>query len=223
MMNAFKQAEKRYKLKKSDLHGTDFSGVIDFADLNKPASARVRRVPINDENQLSEVVEAFAVEGFEGFYFLQNALDVPMQCIMAGQSLCQWCEPAWSSNSNLHGHHHTEKLSAWLKNDHNLLQKLRWVTLGYHYDWSARAYREGWQSPFPPSLAAFSKSLAALVGFHEFTPEAAIVNIYHDDSMMGGHRDELEIFQEPPVISVSLGNACIFLLGGLDKRKCNKR
>ena len=160
-MNAFKQAEKRYKLKKSDPNETDWSDVVDFEHLDKPASSSVRRVKLDADSSdvLSRDVEAFAVEGFDGFFFLRGALDLSAQCALAGRCLGEWIEPAFTCNSNLHPHHPSENLSRWLQNDHGLLQKLRWVTLGYHYDWSLRTYRAGWRSRFPPELAALSEAL----------------------------------------------------------------
>jgi 2OG-Fe(II) oxygenase superfamily len=60
-----------------------------------------------------------------------------------------------------------------------ILSKVRWVTLGYQYDWTARRYFEDAFVPFPEELAALFSQLTELVG-HGFSlrPEAAIVNFY---------------------------------------------
>jgi len=50
-----------------------------------------------------------------------------------------------------------------------------------------------------------------------FTPSASIVNYYNPKSLMGGHRDDLEMALDKPVVSWSLGRPAIFLLGGLRK------
>lgn len=46
------------------------------------------------------------------------------------------------------------------------LYDITWVTLGFHYDWTHRAYHTGasWVSPFPPRLGRVSAALAAVAG-----------------------------------------------------------
>ena len=47
----------------------------------------------------------------------------------------------------------------------NNLYKLRWVTLGYHYDWNTKEYyRDKW-SPFPTDLGEMSKFILKASGF----------------------------------------------------------
>lgn len=53
----------------------------------------------------------------------------------------------------------------------------------------------------------------------DFAPEASIVNYYNTKSLMGGHRDELEIALDKPVVSLSMGLPAIFLLGGKTKEE----
>jgi len=65
------------------------------------------------------------------------------------------------------------------------------------------------------ALETSGKSLEKL----HFTPEASIVNYYNTKSLMGGHRDELEIALDKPVISLSVGLSAVFLLGGKNKEE----
>jgi alkylated DNA repair protein alkB family protein 1 len=51
----------------------------------------------------------------------------------------------------------------------------------------------------------------------QFAPEACIVNYYNVKSLMGGHRDDLELALDKPVVSLSMGLSAIFLLGGKSK------
>lgn len=93
------------------------------------------------------------------------------------------------------------------------LQDISWSTLGWHYNWTERAYHEGDASPFPPELDDLSRRVAAACG-QSIVPEAAIVNLYAaGSSTMGGHRDDLERTFDAPVVSVSLGCTAVFLLG----------
>ena len=46
-----------------------------------------------------------------------------------------------------------------------VLKKLRWTTLGYHYDWSAKVYHEDRKSLFPSDLAGLSTFILSVAGF----------------------------------------------------------
>mmetsp|Transcript_21587 Transcript_21587/g.59912 ORF Transcript_21587/g.59912 Transcript_21587/m.59912 type:complete len:411 (+) Transcript_21587:66-1298(+) len=114
-------------------------------------------------------------------------------------------------------------------------QKLSWATTGYHYDWTQRSYDKTAHSPMPTLLHRVSTlfALTALRYYHhpgtkpenptngstsfQFTPSACIVNYYNPKSLMGGHRDDLELALDKPIVSLSLGRPAIFLLGGPTK------
>lgn len=95
--------------------------------------------------------------------------------------------------------------------------------MGYQYDWTARAYHEGAKSPVPVLLeelaSLFATTALSLSGNDStnFTASACIVNYYNTKSIMGGHRDDLELALDKPVISLSLGLPAVFLLGGKTK------
>ena len=84
----------------------------------------------------------------------------------------------------------------------NLVDKLRWSTLGYHHDWDTKVYSEEKVSTFPIELAELSKLILKQVkGFSElaYQPEAAIVNFYPMDSSIGGHTDHSEPNKAAPL------------------------
>ncbi|NP_001072394.1 DNA demethylase ALKBH1 [Xenopus tropicalis] len=62
-----------------------------------------------------------------------------------------------------------------------------------------------------------SRCVSAACGFHNFKPEAGILNYYHLDSSLGIHVDESELDHQSPLLSFSFGQSCIFLLGGLNR------
>jgi len=101
------------------------------------------------------------------------------------------------------------------------LRELRWSSLGFHYDWTARSYHEASKSLFPASFRAAAISLVApLVEkglVNPVQPEAGIVNYYPLGSQMGAHIDDAEPAIEQPIVSVSLGAAAIFLIGTHDR------
>lgn len=112
------------------------------------------------------------------------------------------------------------------------MDKLSWATSGYHYDWTARAYREDRKSEVPSIMKylgsyfsqlddkynkndpAMDKKDAKRIGFRA---QATIINYYTLKSIMGGHKDDLELDHTQPVISISIGLPAVFLLGGESK------
>jgi len=111
---------------------------------------------------------------------------------------------------------HNTKISEEKPDAKVLLSKLRWVTLGYHYNWTDRKYDPSNKGEFPPRLAHLCKVIARVVGY-ELNAEAAIVNFYALDTVLCGHLDDVEYDRIAPIVSVSFGSSAIFLLGGKTK------
>uniref|UniRef100_G1S4A9 Nucleic acid dioxygenase ALKBH1 n=1 Tax=Nomascus leucogenys TaxID=61853 RepID=G1S4A9_NOMLE len=99
----------------------------------------------------------------------------------------------------------------------SLLEKLRWVTVGYHYNWDSKKYSADHYTPFPSDLAFLSEQVAAACGFEDFRAEAGILNYYRLDSTLGIHVDRSELDHSKPLLSFSFGQSAIFLLGGLQR------
>jgi alkylated DNA repair protein (DNA oxidative demethylase) len=51
----------------------------------------------------------------------------------------------------------------------------------------------------------------------EKPPQACLINFYSDDARMGLHQDRDEQDLKAPVVSISLGNSCLFRIGGLSR------
>ncbi|GMH42637.1 hypothetical protein BSKO_10556 [Bryopsis sp. KO-2023] len=95
-----------------------------------------------------------------------------------------------------------------------LLRKLRWATLGPHFDWTEREYVTS--KPYrqlPEQLEAIGLRFADMVGI-PFKPDAALVNYYYKGSTIGGHKDDAEQDMSQPIVSLSLGCPAVFLMGG---------
>ncbi|KAJ8523155.1 hypothetical protein ON010_g17611 [Phytophthora cinnamomi] len=97
-----------------------------------------------------------------------------------------------------------------------LLSKLCWAALGYHYDWTARKYYRHSFSAVPKLLQQLGARCASACGM-TLSAEAVIVNFYKSKSAMGGHLDDVEYTMDHPVVSLSLGSCCVFLMGGHTK------
>ena len=91
---------------------------------------------------------------------------------------------------------------------------LGWVSdrAGYRYQPLHPATGRPWP-PMPASLLALWDAVAD----YPHPPEACLINFYDDGARMGLHRDEDEAERAAPVVSVSLGDSCLFRLGGLER------
>lgn len=88
-----------------------------------------------------------------------------------------------------------------------LRKRLRWVTLGGQYDWTAKEY----PSPPPPDFPSdLQKVLSAL--FPDINAQAAIVNFYSPGDVLGMHRDVSEEC-DSGLISISIGCDGLFAVG----------
>ncbi len=89
---------------------------------------------------------------------------------------------------------------------------LGWVTDkegGYRYQATHPVSGETWP-PIPDALTAVWRDLAD----YDAPPEACLINYYSDSAKMGLHQDRDEEEFEAPVLSVSLGDDCLFRIGG---------
>ena len=75
--------------------------------------------------------------------------------------------------------------------------------------------------PIPPRFASIAVSAAADAGF-TMQPDLCIMNFYSGPAKMGVHQDKDErpetIAAGIPIVSVSLGDAARFVIGGLSRR-----
>jgi alkylated DNA repair protein (DNA oxidative demethylase) len=102
------------------------------------------------------------------------------------------------------------------------------VCLGWH--WSPYAYSRTADDtdgapvkPLPASVDRLARAAVAEAygaGSREaidFEPDAAIVNRYPDGAKLGLHQDGEEP-SDAPVVTISLGDTCVFRLAGVDRR-----
>ena len=91
------------------------------------------------------------------------------------------------------------------------LGPLGWVTdkqNGYRYQSVHPETGKNW-----PDIPRQLLDLWQTVADYPHPPEACLVNYYSDDAKMGMHQDRDEAMFEAPVVSVSLGNECLFRVG----------
>ncbi|KAK2878951.1 hypothetical protein Q8A67_019742 [Cirrhinus molitorella] len=229
--DAFRKLFKFYKRRNPP---PDFSEVINFS---KPCNDKVftcelNSTPISEEDVskagLRPVKEwrAFGLHGYPGFIFISNPFLPGSQQYWVKQCLKTYPQKPNVCNLDMHMSS-VETENIWEKSidvirrkgcgkrePKTLLEKLRWVTLGYHYDWNSKTYSPDHYTPFPKELHSLSYKVAAACGFPGFNAEAGILNYYRSDSSLGIHVDESELDHTRPLLSFSFGQTAIFLLGG---------
>ena len=92
---------------------------------------------------------------------------------------------------------------------------LGWVTdkeRGYRYQARHPVTGKPWP-PIPASVRALWDELSGC----SLEPEACLINFYAPDSRMGLHQDKDEKDFSAPVLSISLGDACLFRVGGTER------
>ena len=88
---------------------------------------------------------------------------------------------------------------------------LGWVTdkeRGYRYQPTHPTTGQPWP-PIPDRLQRLWREVSG----YEHEPEACLVNFYSQDARMGLHQDRDETDLAAPVVSVSLGDDCLFRVG----------
>jgi alkylated DNA repair protein (DNA oxidative demethylase) len=94
---------------------------------------------------------------------------------------------------------------------------LGWISdrSGYRYAKTHPATGQAWPD-IPHALLALWNEMAQ----YEAPPQCCLVNLYLGNAKMGLHQDRDEEARDAPVLSVSLGEAALFRIGGdRDKRK----
>lgn len=84
---------------------------------------------------------------------------------------------------------------------------------GYRYQPAHPETGKPWP-PIPETLLTIWRELTGC----EHDPQACLVNYYGGSARLGLHRDEDEKDFSAPILSVSLGDAAIFRIGGLTRR-----
>ncbi|KAN0048190.1 hypothetical protein ACTA71_002585 [Dictyostelium dimigraforme] len=187
--------------------------------------------------------KVYGLQGYPGFYFIKSPFTASQQKKWIKHALEDYADPPNNNNitlfhgpiKNLWKNGEKEIINEELKKqgkeeiqleerplDKNgeplptyrqLLDKLAWSTLGYQYQWTPRLYSEEFYEEFPDDLQELVQKIAIATKFDPYVAEAATVNFYSEDSIMGGHLDDAEQEMEKPIISISFGSTAVFLMG----------
>ena len=99
------------------------------------------------------------------------------------------------------------------------LGSLGWVSdvRGYRYQVTHPVTGKPWPA-MPQQLLDVWRKLSG----HDHPPEACLVNFYQEGARMGLHQDNGEEARDAPVISISLGDSCVFRMGGRQRNSPTK-
>jgi DNA alkylation damage repair protein AlkB len=96
-----------------------------------------------------------------------------------------------------------------------------WNALTYQYEERRTDFDDQPAPPLPSDFVALATGAAEKAGF-TMRPDLCIMNFYSADARMGVHQDKDEsresIERGVPIVSVSLGDAARFVVGGLNRK-----
>ncbi|KAI0792875.1 hypothetical protein C8Q75DRAFT_791959 [Abortiporus biennis] len=119
----------------------------------------------------------------------------------------------------------------------DLIPKLRWANIGWYYHWGTKQYdftrgkidvNEGlkevcreavsfvpWRELFENDKSDWGDEINDWRIWNEtYEPDAGIVNFYQTKDTLMAHVDRSEVCATSPLVSISLGCAAVFLIGG---------
>ncbi|MEQ8326010.1 MAG: alpha-ketoglutarate-dependent dioxygenase AlkB [Parvibaculum sp.] len=166
-------------------------------------------VPKHESPRLSSSLET----GFEGIVLHPGFLDEAAQYALVAE-----LEAAFAA-SPPYRPHMPKTGQPWSIRQTNF-GPLGWVSRpdGYGYAEVNEATGRSW-----PAIPAALLRLWEQVSDCEAPPECCLVNFYDaPKSRMGLHRDEDEEALDAPVVSLSLGDTCVFRVGGFARRDKSK-
>jgi len=93
---------------------------------------------------------------------------------------------------------------------------LGWFTdeRGYRY----QQHHPETGAPWPPIPPMLIEAWQALAGGYPHPPEACLINVYGPEARMSLHQDRDEQDFAAPVVSLSLGDTCLFRIGGTSRK-----
>ena len=234
---ALRMAERKYKAA-----GADLSEAFDFHDLSRNVPEVADEIVLLGSWTCSDSTTrpVYGIKGVEGFIYVPEALTAAEQVHFMQQSFMSYAKHPNATNLDAHYETPTEgffpyfkaqaDVSLMKKSDKNisvfkaeevenkLIRKIRWITLGYQYNWTTKEYNFDEidaSTVFPTDLAQWTRQAVEALGFGpNYRPEAGIVNFYQPDDTLTGHVDRSEKNMTAPLVSLSMGRSAIFLLGG---------
>jgi len=218
---------KRYKKKQPP---PDFRDVIDFCNPDKFVGKVHRMVDTslkygsaanycNVGLKHPESWEVYELRSCPGFIVIPNPfLSFGAQSHWAKQALTTYTLDPYPCNLDslmkLEKSRSIWDISCGKSADNSFINQLRWVHMGYHFDYNTVNYKLKRYHGFPRDLSLLTEIIAHTFNFPNYVSETGIINYYPEGSSMGGHTDHYEDELSQPLISYSFGQSAIYLIGG---------
>lgn len=218
-VTAFREVEKHYKHSRVNPKGKTREFLSVDQGINMFSSYGLIVPGITVDSRVRNVgTNVYEFPSQEGLYLVRCALDDSKQLSLAHRAVSEFSTYPYTNLTNLEGESE-ENSKLWKRcceaKDFTAFKNLRWVNIGVRYNWTERQYQPLVPNKTLPSdLAADLARIADSVGYPNYCCETAIINYYHSDSTMGAHVDDAEDNMSQPIVSVSLGCAAVFLIGG---------
>jgi len=218
----FKRLFKRYKARQPP---PDLNEVIDLRFHRPESGIRVVPFPESDVKlgpNASKTLELLGLKPIDqwslatidsrpGLFVLNDIFrDDQAHLQWMQRCLCDYPQPP--NITNLTAHYPSEELLAGGTIFNRFGEKLRWTTIGKHYDWVTKEYPENGQ-PMPVELHSLGATLAKALEM-TLDPDTMIINYYPDKATLSPHVDRSERVLDRPLISVSFGQSAVYLTGG---------
>ncbi|RKO97715.1 hypothetical protein CXG81DRAFT_14667 [Caulochytrium protostelioides] len=100
-----------------------------------------------------------------------------------------------------------------------LMDRMRWSSLGMQYNWSRQEYYTDRVAPIPPLLVALTRAIVGATAHlthytaDQWRPQGGIINFYGPHDALMAHQDRSEVNMTAPLVSLSLGQDAVFLMG----------
>ncbi|SCU65930.1 Alkylated DNA repair protein (alkB homolog), putative [Trypanosoma equiperdum] len=214
-LTAFRQVEKRYKLYRYDrrtsrrlqVPETDFSDVVDFRNLEANKAANLACISTRECHEDDRLVKCCTFAGVPGMEVFPNFLTDAEQQEFCRAALLEY------GDSRRHPNHLSTHASE-PRETTRYEPPMRWATVGFSYQWSSKSYCKEKYSHFPRRLRKCVERIARLCNVSQpYEPQTSIVNYFPVGAMMMAHQDVSEEVLQQPLISISLGCSCVFLMG----------
>lgn len=149
------------------------------------------------------------IENIDLFQAFKEGRQLEVKRIEGTKRIKVWKDP---SKSHEHGDDTVVRMSAL-----ELIRLIRWSSLGTYYDWEDKEYKKEIEREMPAVIKKVCKYVSSEICSTAFSPETAIVNYYHQKHRIMAHVDEYEEDMSKPLISLSFGCSCVFLVGGREE------
>jgi alkylated DNA repair protein alkB family protein 1 len=211
----FRQEEKKFmhsQYEQSEV--IDFRDFPDFPDMQNNYKKSLKEFSLQNNRKI------FLFDKVPGLFILPQYFSFEEQKYWLHNALYEYPKSSIYAN-NLVALDKTIETTTYTKN-------LRWCRLGESYDWNTASYQDSANKPksnFPLDLEECIKKIIFQVAnidtnnntqkvkYDGYKPEVAFINYYPIGTYMMAHQDKSENTYDRPLVSISLGCSCIFLIG----------